>query len=139
MTSENSTVVLLSWFCNTFFNRSYATKGEEEALKPTSKSQNLTSDNGAVLYIVSVLVFYSAAIVVMIIKYLNSERKEKNEEAMLEAFFQSMPTGRSEKENQVNKVAIRAFHTLTTAMQDDNDDDDEEDDSSSPQLLITDV
>lgn len=139
MVSNNNTLELLSWLCSTFLNRSYAATKEEaakeeETFQPASKNQNATYDNGAVLYIVAVLVFYSGAIVVMIIKYLNSGIDEKNEEAMLEAFFQSMPTGQAEKENQVNQVAIRAFHTLTTATHDD-------DGSSSPSSssLITDV
>jgi hypothetical protein len=45
------------------------------------------TDFGAVMYITAVLVFYSLGIVVMIIKYLRTERKEIEEEAALESFF----------------------------------------------------
>lgn len=73
------------------------------------------TDFGAVMYITTVLVFYSAGIVVMIIKYLKTEKREMEEEAALDNFFKHMPDHQRQKENHVNKVAIQAFHTLTTA------------------------
>nr|KAG5713955.1 hypothetical protein BaRGS_020283 [Batillaria attramentaria] len=73
------------------------------------------TDFGAVMYITAVLVFYSLGIVVMIIKYLKTERKEMEEEVNLENFFKGIPSKRIEHEREaVNRVAIRAFHTLTS-------------------------
>lgn len=71
------------------------------------------ADHGAVMYIVAVLVFYSAGIVIMLIKYSRSERKRMEEEVALDFFFKGMPFGKSTKEHNVNSVAIRAFHTMT--------------------------
>ena len=79
----------------------------------TSSFEN--GDDGAVLYIVAVLVFYSAGIVIMLIKYSKSERKQMEEEAALDFYYKGMPMGKSTKEHYVNSVAIRAFHTLTHA------------------------
>ncbi|KAK3089052.1 hypothetical protein FSP39_000418 [Pinctada imbricata] len=91
-----------------------------EIANQKNPSKNVTSsfengDDGAVLYIVAVLVFYSAGIVIMLIKYSKSERKQMEEEAALDFFFRGMPLGKSTKEHHVNSVAIRAFHTLTHA------------------------
>ena len=71
------------------------------------------ADHGAVMYIVAVLVFYSAGIVIMLIKYSRSERKRMEEEVALDFYFKGMPFGKSTKEHNVNSVAIRAFHTMT--------------------------
>ena len=82
------------------------------------------SESGAVLYIIAVLVFYSAGIVTMIIKYLKREKRELEEERTLEDFFRSMPAYKKEREQyNVNKVAIHAFHALTSLSYDDVDDD----------------
>ena len=84
---------------------STAGEGEEEE----------DTDFGAVMYITAVLVFYSLGIVVMIIKYLKTERKEMEEEMALENFFKGIPSKRLEHERDaVNRVAIQAFHTLTS-------------------------
>ena len=73
------------------------------------------TDFGAVMYITAVLVFYSLGIVVMIIKYLKTERKEMEEEMALENFFKGIPSKKLEHERDaVNRVAIQAFHTLTS-------------------------
>ncbi|KAL8570709.1 hypothetical protein ACOMHN_039144 [Nucella lapillus] len=73
------------------------------------------TDFGAVLYIAAVLVFYSLGIVVMIVKYLKTERKELEEEMALESFFKGIPSKKMEhNRDAVNRVAIRAFHTLTS-------------------------
>lgn len=82
------------------------------SLKNVPQSEN--TDSGAVMYIISVLLFYSAGIIIMIIKYLRTEKKELQEEAELENFFKEMPTGHSTRESEVNKVAIQAFHALTS-------------------------
>ncbi|XP_061191213.1 uncharacterized protein LOC133199424 [Saccostrea echinata] len=79
----------------------------------TPDEQPSGADHGAVLYIVAVLVFYSAGIVIMLIKYSRSERKRMEEEVALDFFFKGMPFGKSTKEHNVNSVAIRAFHTMT--------------------------
>ncbi|XP_070196482.1 uncharacterized protein [Littorina saxatilis] len=126
------------------------------------------SDPGAVMYIIVVLVFYSTGVMVMIVRYLRTEKKELEEEVTLENFFKSMPDKRAEQEHRVNTVAIRAFHTLTSISYDDeelegmnlgsdddeDDEDDEEDDdeddvtsrdrksldaTSSQPLLVTDL
>ncbi|XP_052774740.1 uncharacterized protein LOC128213220 [Mya arenaria] len=82
------------------------------------------TDSGAVLYIVAVLVFYSAGIIVMIIKYLRREQRELEEERILEDFFRSMPAYKKEREqNNVNRVAIHAFHALTSFSYDEGEDD----------------
>ncbi|KAK6189146.1 hypothetical protein SNE40_005179 [Patella caerulea] len=73
------------------------------------------TDFGAVMYIISVLVFYSLGIVVMIIKYLRTEKEEMEEEAALENFFKGMPNRQKAHESEVNQVAIQAFHTLTSS------------------------
>ncbi|XP_045159700.2 uncharacterized protein LOC123525061 [Mercenaria mercenaria] len=98
----------------------------------TEQGTNEEADSGAVMYIVAVLVFYSAGIVTMIIKYLRREKRELEEERILEDFFRSMPAYKKEREqNNVNRVAIHAFHALTSFSYDDGDDDivstDEED------------
>lgn len=74
------------------------------------------------MYIIVVLVFYSTGVMVMIIRYLKTEKKELEEEVTLENFFNSMPDKRAENEHRVNHVAIRAFHTLTSISYDDDDD-----------------
>lgn len=92
-------------------SESESTAGSEGAL--TEGEQD--TDKGAVMYIAAVLVFYSLGIVVMIIKYLKTERKEIEEEMMLESFFKGIPSKRIEHEREaVHRVAIRAFHTLTS-------------------------
>ena len=83
------------------------------------------SDFGAVMYIIAVLVFYSAGIVTMIVKYLKREKRELEEEKALENFFRTMPAYKKERElKQVNRVAIHAFHALTSFSYDDGDGDD---------------
>ena len=80
------------------------------------------SDFGAVMYIIAVLVFYSAGIVTMIVKYLKREKRELEEEKALENFFRTMPAYKKERElKQVNRVAIHAFHALTSFSYDDGD------------------
>ena len=79
------------------------------------------SDPGAVMYIIVVLVFYSTGVMVMIIRYLRTEKKELEEEVTLENFFKSMPDKRAEKEHRVNRMAIHAFHTLTSISYDDEE------------------
>ena len=82
-------------------------------------------DSGAVMYIIAVLVFYSAGIVTMIIKHLKREKRELEEERVLEDFFRTMPAYKKEREmKKVNRVAIHAFHALTSFSYDDGDDDD---------------
>ena len=79
-------------------------------------------DSGAVMYIIAVLVFYSAGIVTMIVKYLKREKRELEEEKALEDFFRTMPAYKKEREmNNVNRVAIHAFHALTSFSYDDDD------------------
>ena len=88
------------------------TATEEGEVESQSRAD---TDFGAVMYITAVLVFYSLGIVVMIVKYLKTERKEMEEEAALENFFKGIPSKRIEHEQEaVNRVAIRAFHTLTS-------------------------
>ncbi|XP_076441258.1 uncharacterized protein LOC143280485 [Babylonia areolata] len=88
--------------------RTNSTKAEEE------------SDPGAVMYIIVVLVFYSTGVMVMIVRYLRTEKKELEEEVTLENFFKNMPDKRVEKEYRVNRMAIHAFHTLTSISYDDD-------------------
>ena len=83
------------------------------------------ADSGAVMYIIAVLVFYSAGIVIMIIKYLIREKRDLEEEKALEDFFRTMPAYKKEREmKRVNRVAIHAFHALTSFSYDDGDDGD---------------
>lgn len=90
----------------------------------TDQRSSSDTDSGAVMYIVAVLVFYSAGIVIMIIKYLRREKRELEEERILEDFFRSMPAYKKEREqNNVNRVAIQAFHALTSFSYDDVEDD----------------
>ncbi|XP_055886525.1 uncharacterized protein LOC129926448 [Biomphalaria glabrata] len=79
------------------------------------------SDFGALVYIVVVLVFYSAGVMVMIVRYLKTEKKELEEEAALENFFKCMPDKKQEQEHRVNRVAIHAFHTLTSISYDEEE------------------
>lgn len=81
---------------------------------------NTDGDNGAVMYIVAVLVFYSMGIVVMIIKYSKSEKKQMDEETAMDHYFKGTPFGKSINEHRVNDVAIKAFHTLTTSSYENN-------------------
>lgn len=73
--------------------------------------QDKNADIGALSYIVAVLLLYSCGIAGMIIKYLKKEKQELEEGRILEDFYRGIPT--SEKE-RVNRVAIQAFHTLTS-------------------------
>lgn len=73
--------------------------------------QTMNADVGALIYIVAVLLLYSCGIAGMIIKYLKKEKQELEEGRILEDFYRGIPT--SEKE-RVNRVAIQAFHTLTS-------------------------
>ncbi|GFO19381.1 hypothetical protein PoB_004588600 [Plakobranchus ocellatus] len=111
-----------------------------------SKRNNLMdadSDIGALVYIVVVLVFYSAGVMIMIVRYLKTEKKELEEEATLENFFKYMPDKRQEQEHRVNQVAIHAFHTLTSFSYDDDELDDldlgsdNEDTPSVEPLIVT--
>ncbi|CAG5126383.1 unnamed protein product [Candidula unifasciata] len=98
------------------------------------------SDFGALVYIVVVLVFYSAGVMVMIVRYLKTEKKELEEEATLENFFKYMPDRRRAQEDIVNRVAIHAFHTLTSISYEEDEADELEliSVASSPDpLLIT--
>lgn len=56
---------------------------------------------------------------VMIVRYLKTEKKELEEEAALENFFKYMPDKRRAQEDIVNRVAIHAFHTLTSISYDE--------------------
>ena len=52
---------------------------------------------------------------VMIVRYLKTEKKELEEEAALERFYSLMPERRqAQAQNRVNQVAIHAFHKLTS-------------------------
>lgn len=137
MVIQNSTSSILSLLCRGFPNQTFRTiqfPPENFSRKyPSVHRQGPTSDSGALIYIVAVLVFYSAAIIIMIIKYLKSERKDQLEDALIENFFRDMPNGKAERENRVNQVAIHAFHTLTTAVYND------ESLPSTNEVLITDV
>ncbi|KAL3868821.1 hypothetical protein ACJMK2_041580 [Sinanodonta woodiana] len=108
-----------------------------EDLSLTSNSTARTKgdvDHGALMYIVTVLMFYSAGIIVMIVKYLITERRELEQEQVLESFFRSMPDTKSLKEDHVNKVAIRAFHTLTSSSI--NEKDEEEKSDEDEEILV---
>ncbi|KAH3782769.1 hypothetical protein DPMN_160689 [Dreissena polymorpha] len=92
-----------------------------DILENSKRRQIEQTDFGAVMYIVAVLVFYSFGIVVMIIKYLRREKRELEEERALEDFFRSMPAYKKEREqNNVNRIAIHAFHALTSFSYDDD-------------------
>ncbi|ESO87622.1 hypothetical protein LOTGIDRAFT_166509 [Lottia gigantea] len=95
------------------------------------------TDSGAVVYIIAVLVFYSFGVLVMIVQYLKTEKKELEEEAALDNFFRGMPDTRVEREHRVNRMAIHAFHTLTSMSYDD--DDPELDFQQSSPILVTDL
>ena len=89
------------------------------------EKKRVEPDSGAVMYIIAVLVFYSAGIVTMIVKYLIREKRELEEERALEDFFRTMPACKKEREmKKVNRVAIHAFHALTSFSYDDGDYDD---------------
>ncbi|GAB1601015.1 uncharacterized protein LOC115216824 [Argonauta hians] len=137
MIHQNSTSYILYILCKEFPNQTYRTGNfppDNFSRKyPSLQRHGPESDSGALIYIIAVLLFYSAAIIIMIIKYLKSERKDQLEDALIENFFRDMPTGKSEKENRVNQVAIHAFHTLTTAVYSD------ESLPSTNEVLITDV
>lgn len=63
----------------------------------------------------------SKGVMVMIVRYLKTEKKELEEEATLENFFKYMPDKKKEQEHRVNRVAIRAFHTLTSISYDEDE------------------
>lgn len=133
MTNNTGVSVLLaSMFpnCVTALNNNQNKDQVENVTKPGTEN----SDNGAVIYIVAVLMFYSFGVVVMIVQYLRTEKKELEEEVNLETFFKGMPDKRLEREHNVNKVAIRAFHTLTSISYEDSDDD-----TSPRTVLVTDL
>ncbi|KAK3771026.1 hypothetical protein RRG08_002075 [Elysia crispata] len=79
----------------------------------------------------------------MIVRYLKTEKKELEEEATLENFFKYMPDKKQEQEHRVNRVAIHAFHTLTSISYDDDELDDldlgsdGEDAPASEPLIVT--
>ncbi|KAH9491723.1 hypothetical protein Btru_030014 [Bulinus truncatus] len=89
--------------------------------KSRRTAHDAESDFGALVYIVVVLVFYSAGVMVMIVRYLKTEKKELEEEAALENFFKYMPDKKQEQEHRVNRVAIHAFHTLTSISYDEEE------------------
>lgn len=112
--AKNASLNLISVLFQECFgiNRTLHTAPEGSSPTPGVIS---SEDRGAVMYIVVVLVFYSMGIVIMIIKYLKTERQELEEEAALVNFFKGMSMVRkANQEHNVNRVAIRAFHTLTT-------------------------
>lgn len=55
----------------------------------------------------------------MIVRYLKTEKKELEEEVTLENFFKYMPDKKQEQEHRVNRIAIHAFHTLTSISYDE--------------------
>ncbi|XP_059146833.1 uncharacterized protein LOC131934741 [Physella acuta] len=89
--------------------------------KARRENTDAESDFGALVYIVVVLVFYSTGVMVMIVRYLKTEKKELEEEAALENFFKYMPDRKQEQEHRVNRVAIHAFHTLTSISYDEDE------------------
>ena len=102
------------------------------------KKKSAETDSGAVFYIVFVLVFYSAGIVIMIIKYLRREKRELDDEKALEDFFRSMPAYKKEREQfTVNQVAIHAFHALTSLSYGGIDNDDNDDVTSDDEHIRT--
>ncbi|KAK3599848.1 hypothetical protein CHS0354_022420 [Potamilus streckersoni] len=110
-----------------------------ENLSLTSNSNATTKgdvDHGALLYIVTVLMFYSAGIVVMIVKYLITEKRELEQEQVLESFFRSMPDTKSLKEDHVNKVAIRAFHTLTSFSINEKDEEEKKNSDEEEEMFV---
>ncbi|GFR66136.1 hypothetical protein ElyMa_005550400 [Elysia marginata] len=119
--------------------------GSDAALGQTKKNNLMDADSdfGALVYIVVVLFFYSIGVMIMIVRYLKTEKKELEEEATLENFFKYMPDKKQEQEHRVNRVAIHAFHTLTSISYDDDELDDldlgsdVEDAPSSEPLIVT--
>ncbi|KAK6179760.1 hypothetical protein SNE40_012046 [Patella caerulea] len=103
----------------------------------STSSEHNETDRGAVVYIIAVLVFYSFGVLVMIVQYLKTEKKELEEEAALDSFFRGMPDKRVEREHRVNRMAIHAFHTLTSMSYDD--DDPELDFQRKSPMLVTDL
>lgn len=89
-------------------------------VSPPTQNPNNHSDSGAVTYIVVVLVFYSLFIVIMIMKSSHSQKREMEEEQAMDNYFKGMPFGKSMREHYVNKIAIKAFHTLTTSSYNSN-------------------
>lgn len=76
----------------------------------------------------------------MIVRYLKTEKKELEEEVTLENFFKYMPDRKQEQEHRVNRVAIHAFHTLTSISYEEEglEDLDINSETSSPEpLLVT--
>jgi hypothetical protein len=81
----------------------------------TYRKPDMDDDIGALLYIICVLVIYSVAIDVMMIKFLSKGKRELDEENKLKDFFRGMEISRREMhQDNVNRVAIQAFHTITT-------------------------
>ncbi|RUS80809.1 hypothetical protein EGW08_011430 [Elysia chlorotica] len=100
--------------------------GSDAVLGQSKKNDLMSADSdfGALVYIVVVLFFYSIGVMIMIVRYLKTEKKELEEEATLENFFKYMPDKKQEQEHRVNRVAIHAFHTLTSISYDDDELDD---------------
>ena len=89
------TNVLLRILCN---NRTIAyllTNTSSPTGSPQQGVQDESAQKDALLYIIVVLTFYSLGVVIMMIKYLKRERRELEEERMLEDFLKHRPTNES--------------------------------------------
>ena len=85
------TNVLLRILCN---NRTIAyllTNMSSPTGSPQQGAQDESAQKDALLYIIVVLTFYSLGVVIMMIKYLKRERRELEEERMLEDFLKHRP------------------------------------------------
>ncbi|XP_045157173.2 uncharacterized protein LOC123523578 [Mercenaria mercenaria] len=81
----------------------------------SDKETDVNTDLGALMYIVTVLLMYSCGIFFMIMKNLKREKHALEEERTLDDFFRGIPVSEKEREkDNVNRVAIQAFYTMTS-------------------------
>ena len=112
---KNSSISLLGSILKGCTHMNISIISSDMGTNRTYKNTDKNDDVGALLYIISVLVIYSVAIDVMIIKFLSKGKREIEEENKLEDFFRGMEMSRREiTQDKVNRVAIQAFHTITS-------------------------
>ena len=75
----------------------------------------------AFLYIIVVLGFYSLGVLLLIVYYLKRERKDLEEEKMLEDYLQSKPlTASQERTRPTGRLLLSAFNTVHIVIQSEN-------------------
>ena len=91
------------------------------SVSPSPSSRPLLQQlgrNDPLLYIIVVLTFYSLGIILMLVKYLRTERRELEEEKVLEVFLKTKPRScQDDRSSSSGKLALQALNAASAISQ----------------------